>query len=147
MITSTWPRSCRPATSNSTTVYSRVLPVCQHRPVLYPLGIAANTIHQNYHADAINATSSTTKTLPKTPPKSSLETRARLFLVRFPTSNNLFFFLCDQSCDRHMVSMLFFIYVTNSVIVVNIFSMFFCFPSKPQKGVTKTTGKRQKVNC
>ena len=60
-ITNTWPRSCRPATSDSTTVCSRSLPVCQRRPVLYPLGIAANTIHQNCHADAINASYSTTE--------------------------------------------------------------------------------------
>ena len=51
-ITNTWPRSYRPATSNSTTVCSRVLPVCQYRPVPYPLGIAANTIHQNCHVGA-----------------------------------------------------------------------------------------------
>ena len=45
-ITNIWPSSCRPAitNSNSTTVCSRVVPVCQHHPMLYPLRIAANTI-------------------------------------------------------------------------------------------------------
>ena len=69
----TWPRGCRPVTSNSTTIGSRVPPVCQHRPVLYPLGIAAKTIHHNCHADAINANSSTTAFLTQ-PSKFSLET-------------------------------------------------------------------------
>ena len=35
-----------PATS-SRIVYSRVPPVCQHRPVLYPRGIATHAINQN----------------------------------------------------------------------------------------------------
>ena len=61
----------------------RVLPVGQHRPMLYLLGIAADAINQHCHADASNVNPSITGYEPQRLQHSLSQQKTILFLV-FP---------------------------------------------------------------
>ena len=85
------PASDRCPVVNNSSVCSRVLPVCQHRPVRYPLGIPTSAIHQTMPAAAIKVSY-----ILRIPPeymnhnaKFSLEQQTTNYSYRFPIPNNI----------------------------------------------------------
>ena len=85
------PASDRCPDVNNSSVCSRVLPVCQHRPVRYPLDIPTSPINQTMPVAAVKVSY-----VLRIPPKNmnhnaefSLEQQTTYYSYRFPIPNNI----------------------------------------------------------
>ena len=86
-----WPGNLWPARSSSS-VRTRVLPVCQPHSVLYVLGIPTHAINQQCHVAAIKVNPSGKEDVRKKTPDAPCN-KPQIILDRFLISNNLFLLL------------------------------------------------------